>query len=595
MIQVKRNNGQNYADNILNRVLYFDALQTWNITGTGTAILDNTVVFSGNSSLKLDNTDPTINLVASNSDQDTIIKVNGSYQFSCYLRKNDALEVYTGKIEIFKNAILLDTQTFSLGGDNTDEYENKDYNDEWVRFVSDQNYSLLKSDVITFRLTLDGISGYVGSNTSLWFDGMMLNLADRVNFMPPAYTIPSEISEIEILENRIIVNQLNVLTTLGGTIDSTKQYFIDGSINMTGVTITVPNTGIFIAGLNLDLSQLSCADNNYTMFSGGSSGNVFLQDLSLEVTGTSSQVFDLTDATGFNAIELVRINFNNCTAIGEINGYRQGLETNTGRFGGTPEMTLSGTWLGGYFIDTSIVRGLTDGGYSLFKAGTAFTMNSRFRTNQNVDLPASASYLNFAPSNFVNPSTLQVTGALVSRNGTFNSTDSNITPNITQADLESAWSNNIGMSNTFEGGRLVVSSENLTNILAGSTWYTLNAIWSATNLEHFDNPSGGQLRHLGNSPREYKCNVNFVIESQPNNDIGIRLRKWDNSAGSFVDFGEKRREINSLTGGRDVAFFNFSFNVALDQNDYVFFQVRNNSGNNNLTLELDSDFILEER
>ena len=62
------------------------------------------IVFS---SLKLDNTDPTINLVASNSDQDTIIKVNGSYQFSCYLRKNDALEVYTGKIEIFKNAILM--------------------------------------------------------------------------------------------------------------------------------------------------------------------------------------------------------------------------------------------------------------------------------------------------------------------------------------------------------------------------------------------------------------------------------------------------------------------------------------------------------
>lgn len=397
------------------------------------------------------------------------------------------------------------------------------------------------------------------------------------------------------LDSRIVVTQSNVSTTLGGTIDSTKQYFIDGTVDMTGVSVTVPSTGIFIGGTNLDLSTLTCADNSYTMFTGGTAGNVFIQNISIEVTGTASQVFNLTDATGFNATEFVRVNFNNCTAIGELNGFRQGLENNTGRFGGTPEMTLSGTWLGGYFIETSIVRGLTDGGYSLYKAGTGFTMNSRFRTNQNIDLPASASFFDFAPSNFVNPSTVQVTGALVSRSGVFNSSDANITPNITQANLVCAWSNNIGMPNTFEGGRLTVSSENLTNIGAGSTWYTLNAIWNATGLEHFDNPSGGQLRHLGNSPREYNCIVNFVIESQANNDIGIRLRKWDDSAGSFQDFAERRRDVNSFVGGRDVAIFNFLFNVALDQNDYVFFQVRNNSGNQNVTLELDSDFVIQER
>ena len=402
-------------------------------------------------------------------------------------------------------------------------------------------------------------------------------------------------AESRLLDNRIIVKQSNAATTLGGTIDSTKQYLIDGSIDMSGITVTVPSTGIFLAGYNLDLSELTCSDNTYTMFTGGTAGNVFIKDLSLEVTGTSSQVFDLTDATGFNAIEFVRVNFNNCTAIGELNGFRQGLETNTGRFGGTPEMTLSGTWLGGYFIDVSIVRSLTDGGYSLYKAGSGFTMNSRFRTNQNIDLPANASFFNFAPSNFVNPSTVQVQGALVSRSGNFDATDSNITPNISQADLASAWSNNTGMPNTFEGGRLTVSSENQTNILAGSTYYTLNAIWSSSNLEHFDSPSSGQLRHLGNSPREYQCIVNFIIESQANNDIGIRLRKWDNSSSSFVDFAEKRRDVNSFVGGRDVAIFNFIFNVNLDQNDYVFFQVRNNSGNQNVTLELDSDFVIQEK
>ena len=397
------------------------------------------------------------------------------------------------------------------------------------------------------------------------------------------------------IENRVVVNQSNVSTTLGATIDSAKQYFIDGSVDMTGITVTIPSSGIFISGLNLDLSELTCSDNSYTMFNGGSAGSVFIQDLSLEVTGTASQVFNLTDATGFNAIEFVRVNFNNCTAIGELNGFRQGLENSTGRFGGTPEMTLSGTWLGGYFIDTSIVRGLTNGGYSLYKAGTGFTMNSRFRTNQNIDLSANASFFNFSPSNFVNPSTVQVTGALISRNGIFNSADANITPNMVRGDLVAQWSGNIGLTNTFEGGRLTVSSENLTVIPSGSTWVTLNAIWTANDLQHFDSPSSGQLRHLGNSPREYKCTINFVIESQPNNDLGIRLRKFDSSSSTFIDFTERRRQVNSLVGGRDVAIFNFSFNVSLDQNDYVYFQVRNNSGNQNLTLELNSDWFLEER
>ena len=72
-------------------------------------------------------------------------------------------------------------------------------------------------------------------------------------------------------------------------------------------------------------------------------------------------------------------------------------------------------------------------------------------------------------------------------------------------------------------------------------------------------------------------------------------RKWDDSTSSFSEFQERARQINSFVGGRDVGFYNFSFNITLDQNDYIYFQVRNNSGNNNLTLEADSDFLVEER
>lgn len=407
----------------------------------------------------------------------------------------------------------------------------------------------------------------------------------------------------DVLDNRVIVNQLNVATTLGGTIDSTKEYFIDGIIDLGTTQITVPSTGMTLKGFSFDVSGLTSSEDNYTMFisasvggDGNGSGNLLGMDYLMSVTGTGSKVYELYDDTGFNAFEFQRINYNDCTSLGDIFNYRQGLEGGTGRFGGSPSLTLHGLWRGGFRITTSIARSMSDTTtIPLFREGTAFQMNSRFLTDINCDLGTLQPFCDFSSANFPNPSTVQVKGAIISRDGVFNSNDSNVFTSLTSSELASDFDNNIGIDNTFVGGRAFVSSENLTTITAGSTYYTLNGVWGANNLQHFDSPSGGQLRHLGNNPREFKVTVNFIIESTANNDVGIRLRKWDDSTSSFSDFQERARQINSFVGGRDVGFYNFSFNVTLDQNDYIYFQVRNNSGNNNLTLELNSDFLIEER
>ena len=96
------------------------------------------------------------------------------------------------------------------------------------------------------------------------------------------------------IENRIVVNQSNVSTTLGGVIDSTKQYFIDGIVDLGTTEITVPINGINIAGYSFDISGLTSSENNYTMFKSvditEGSGNVLMTDLYISVTGTSSKV-----------------------------------------------------------------------------------------------------------------------------------------------------------------------------------------------------------------------------------------------------------------------------------------------------------------
>ena len=400
--------------------------------------------------------------------------------------------------------------------------------------------------------------------------------------------------------NRIICTQSNKDTTLGGTIDSTKEYFIDGIIDMGTTQITIPSTGFNLTGANFDVSGLTSSEDNYTMFISdvGGSGNFIGKDYKIEVTGANSQVYDLTDATGFNAFEFARINYNDCTSLGEIDGYRQGLENGTGRFGGSPSLTLSGTWLGGYRIGISIVRNVDDVTTEpLFKAGTAFVMNSRFVTDMNVDLGDAQALLDFAPSNFTNPSTLQLQEMILTRGGVLDPTDTNITPNIDSSNLVSYWKRNVGITNTYVGGTITVVSEELTVIGAGSTWYDLEGIFLGTGLQHFSSNADGELTHDGVSPREFEFTGSLIVEGSANNSLSFRFNKWDDSASAFVplDYTIQTRTVNSLVGGRDVAIFNIDVGGVLDQDDFLKLQIRNNSGNSNVTLENSSFYRVQER
>ena len=384
---------------------------------------------------------------------------------------------------------------------------------------------------------------------------------------------------------------------LSGTLSSTSIYFIDGIIDMGSQTIQVPAGGLSLAGHTFDVSKLTSSEGGYTMFTSpaGGSGNLVGKDYAIEVTGVSSQVYNLTSATGFDAFEFARINYNNCTSLGTITDYRQGFETGTGRFGGTPNLTLAGTWVGGYFIDASIVRSLDVGMTgALFQAGVGFSMASRFRSNMNADLPASAAYLDFAPSDFPNPSTLQLDGMLLSRNGVFDAEDTNLTPNISAADLPSSWKGNVGLNNTFEGGELKITSEATTTISSTTTFYDLEGTWTAQDLQHFDSPSNF-LRHLGNSPREYSIISSLQLDCSTGDDLTVRVQKWDDSASSFVEVATQTREVNSFSGGRDIAFFTILTNTTLDQNDYIFLQVKNETSTSNVVVELDSFLRVGER
>ena len=384
---------------------------------------------------------------------------------------------------------------------------------------------------------------------------------------------------LQDVDYRVIVNQGNVATTLGGVIDSTKEYLIDGIIDMGTTQITVPATGMTLKGFSFDISGLTSSANNYTMFISGSvggdgngSGNLLGQDYFIEVTGTSSKVYELYDDTGFNAFEFIRVNYNNCTSLGDIFNYRQGLENGTGRFGGSPSLTLHGLWRGGYRITTSIVRSMSNTTtVPLFREGTAFQMNSRFLTDINCDLGALQPFTDFTQGAFPNESTIQFKGVIMTRGGIVNNNDTNITPNLLPSNISCDWDNNVGMNNTFIGGAMRITAQTTTTIGTAGVFVDMEGTWTPSDLQHFDSTGSNQLRHIGNDPRDFRVTFDMVIE------------------------GGSGDVINNAQGGRDVAYFNGTFSATISNNEYVVWQVANLTDTSNVTVEVDSAWIIEER
>lgn len=385
-------------------------------------------------------------------------------------------------------------------------------------------------------------------------------------------------------------------TQLAGTLDSTIEYFIDGIIDFTGtgISIEVPQGGLNLAGYDFDISQLICSDDNYTMFTSpvGGSGNVLGRDYSMEVSGTNSKVYDLVGDTGDEAFEFTRINYNNCTSLGEIDNYRQGLETGTGRFGGTPELTFSGNW-SGMRISTSIVRGLSNIS-ALFKTGTGLTFDGRFITDINCDLPSSGALLDFTPANIVNDESLVIQGAFVTRSGVVDPSDAGLTPNIDQDSIKSNWDSNTGLANTTKYIKASTTSEVVTPIASINTYYPLLGTFTTEKEVHFDMPVNGEFRLLTGTG-DYLVSGDITVEGTASNVIDIRVTKSTDGGSTWpTEVNHISRVINNLAGGRDVAFFPISFIANLNKNDRLRVEVENRSSSNNVTMELDSFFIVSE-
>lgn len=418
-------------------------------------------------------------------------------------------------------------------------------------------------------------TGYLGST------GIVANINDALNVRG---------TNAGIAQNEVLVNEPQDLQN----IDSSKVYKIDGVIDFTGtgLNIVVPSSGFTYRGLGSGVSKLKCDDSNYTLFTSpvGGSGNILGNDCSLSTSGLNSKVYSLVDSTGFNAVELVGINYDDCTSLGSLDGYRQGLEVNTGRFGGKPELELRGTWLGGFRQSTSIINNIEDV-TAIFKAGTGFNFSGRFQTDVLANMPTLGALIDFSDSNVVNDESLIINGARVTRGGIADSGDTTLYPNIDHKSVKSNWSNNTGMPNTKKYIKSYCSAEIATTVSDIETYYPLLGTMVVEKATQLSMPVNGQYELLTG---DGLFNILGTIQIKGNSGelIDLRVTLSDDNFSTVTEVNHIQLEISNLTGSNDFATFSVNFIQELRKGDRLRLEVENKTSATNVTMGSSSFLII---
>lgn len=408
----------------------------------------------------------------------------------------------------------------------------------------------------------------------------------------------ANMNEIKANINGIIDGQVKIIVVvqeaadLAGVLDATKDYLIDGIIDMGSTPIQVPATGIQLTGLGFNVSKLISSEPNYTMFTNGSAGDVLITGIGIEVTGASSKVFDLNNTAqgGLGAVELQTVNFNDCIDLGTLTGYRQFLANGCGWFGCSDGLKFDGVWIGGARITTSIVRGQLAG--TIFKGEVGQTFASRLITDINIEIPAGVVGFDFAEANFINDREFQILGAVFSGSGTYlNDVDGD--------SIKSFFQNNTVLNgstevvNTFVGGQSISSADATTNILTQSIFEDLVLTTVGTRLVHFTEVNG-VWTYLASTPITIELEAVFTFSGSNNNIIAVNLVHVDASNGNAETVIRTGRATLNGGGGSDRAEnMPFIAQVDMEKDDVLKWQIANESSNSDIDTLEDSIVIID--
>ena len=355
-------------------------------------------------------------------------------------------------------------------------------------------------------------------------------------------------------------------------------------------SIEIPAGGVTFQGAGAINSGLTSSAAGYTMFTSpvGGSGTVTYNDIVFSVTGVGSKVFDLT-AVG--AIEIFAVNrsaFSACTEIGSVNGYA------VFTLGQVQDFFCADGWeLDGAMIEAEVVGYATTGmisGGTVFGKGASLVFSRRaIIENSTATIDLGVVFSDFEAANFTNDAGFEVLFNDISGAGNFFS-------NINGNDVKSRWRDNNfeppTETNTYVGAGWLLTTETVTPATQ-STWVKLLGTTTYAQQVWFSNTTDNA--HVYASTRSIRAIVQGVISiaSGNNNQLNIRIRHWDDSAGAYVEaWTSPLFTTNGFGRGEAKAVLAF---VDLDENDRIELWAQNTSDNDDMTLLENSLLTVTER
>lgn len=410
-------------------------------------------------------------------------------------------------------------------------------------------------------------------------------------------TVNSILSWIEssTKKQRIIVNEP---ADLGGSIDSTKEYYIDGVIDMTGsgVSAFIPAEGMTISGAGYKVSKIKCTDANYHLFKsplGGCGGFIF-KNVAFEITGENSKVYgDLTPSSNFEAIELYNVNYENCVSLGKITGFRQVFASGIGFTGGTPELELDGTMNGYKIVQSNALQlsNLT----ALFKAGPSLIFTGRFSTNIKCNLPAVGAFADFTEANFADDELFEINDASFTRSNAVDYESTTIIPNITQKSLKSKWSNVTGLPSTQKyllADILAPADEVVTSLPNADEYTFLNGSFTVIDSSHFEMSSNGIFKKLTGYDW-VKISGDIIVEGTANDLLDLRIIRSSDGFSTFDVVRHIPRRVNNDVGPSDSAVFPFKFGAKGAKGDEFGIQIERKAGSSGTSVTMKAGSFID--
>lgn len=397
------------------------------------------------------------------------------------------------------------------------------------------------------------------------------------------YALISDIAEIVVV--------VKEASQLSGTLDSSKVYLIDGVIDMGSTQITVPEGGLVIRGFDFGVSGLTSSENSYTMFvspGGGYSGTLLMRDMFVTTSGTGSQVFDLDNQGNGGAVECTDFNFVNCTSLGTLDAYRQGLFSNWAAIACSDGLTMEGTWSGGFAILTAIIVSAgTPFTGTLLKKGASLSVEGSIRSDINaLQLDATGAICDFEPANIVNDAGFRMSEVRSNPAAT-------PFPNMPSTSVKARFSNSVGFRNTYVGAQWSITAETATVITATNTPVKVAGTTTYTDENWFDHTTDNAMRYIGSDQVGVIIHGQLSFSGTNGNQINVIVRHWVDATSSYVDLSETG-PFTMNAGGRaeNIGILGF---CDFDQNDRLEIWVENQSATNNVTAKLGGIVSISER